>query len=101
MQLRPLHCTRHLVDNLSIMRARQNVKTRRVQALPAAFKSQGEVILGKAEAMGESVGHAHLGFMAEVQEEMQVCGLNVFILYELISVIDYSLSKVFTVSYKY
>ena len=39
------------------------------------FKSQGQVILSKAEAMGESVGAAHLGFMADVQQEVQVCEL--------------------------
>ena len=39
------------------------------------FKGQGQIILNKAEALGESVGAAHLGFMAEVQEEMKVCVL--------------------------
>lgn len=46
------------------------------------FKSQGQVILSKAEAMGNSVGATHMGFMAEVQEEMQVCGLCALVLYK-------------------
>ena len=48
------------------------VYTRRKQAIPLLFMSQGQIILRKAEAMGKSVGMAHLGFMAEVQEEMKV-----------------------------
>lgn len=40
--------------------------------LPLVFVGQGQLILEKAKSMGESVGASRLGFMAEVQEEMQV-----------------------------
>ncbi|CAM9597767.1 unnamed protein product [Scytosiphon promiscuus] len=43
-----------------------------VKMLPTVFVGQGQLILSKAETMGESVGAARLGFMAEVQKEMQV-----------------------------
>ena len=64
-------CLNCVIDNLPL-----------VQALPVVFKCQGQVILSKAEAMGESVGTAHLGFMAEVQEEMQVRGLCALVTFE-------------------
>ncbi|CAM9693883.1 unnamed protein product, partial [Laminaria digitata] len=40
--------------------------------LPVVFKGQGELILRQAQSMGESVGTTHLGFMADVQDELQV-----------------------------
>ena len=65
-------CLNYAIDNLHL-----------VQALPVIFKSQGQIILSKAEAMRESVGTAqHLGFMAEVQEEMQVRGLCALVTFE-------------------
>ncbi|CAM9643523.1 unnamed protein product [Scytosiphon promiscuus] len=43
-----------------------------VKMLPLVFVGEGQLILSKAKTMGESVGAAHLGFMAEVQEEMEI-----------------------------
>lgn len=40
--------------------------------LPLVFIGQGQLILSKAQSMGESVGAAHVGFMADVREEVQV-----------------------------
>lgn len=43
-----------------------------LQIMPAAFRSQGEAILNRATSMDASVGSTRLGFMADVQEEIQV-----------------------------
>ncbi|CAM9628063.1 unnamed protein product [Ectocarpus sp. 12 AP-2014] len=43
------------------------------KVLPVVFKGQGELIVEEAQAMGdESVGTAHLGFMADVRDELGV-----------------------------
>eukprot|EP00903_Cladosiphon_okamuranus_P022759 g20951.t1 len=43
-----------------------------VKKLAVVFQGQGDIILSKAKSMGESVGAANLGFMAQVQGELQV-----------------------------
>ena len=48
----------------------------RTQTLPVVFKGQGQLILEKAQSMGESVGTSQLGFMADVQDELQVRALS-------------------------
>ncbi|CAB1106251.1 unnamed protein product [Ectocarpus sp. CCAP 1310/34] len=42
------------------------------RVLYIAIKGRGENILAQARSMGKSVGSSHLGFMAEVEEELQL-----------------------------
>lgn len=51
----------------------------RPQVLPVVFKGQGELIVEEAQSMADdSVGTAHLGFMADVRDELEVCALAAY-----------------------